>query len=357
MSEGSGLFTNARPMNANLVKPGQGGIGGEVGDLRQDVAKTLAPMAAICIAEYINPLAAAANNVMAASVTPAAGVVATLLPVAGGGTNKLTKATTDNLKIASRQLTFTTAGSTAANAPATASVRGKDEHGLQFTEVVALQQVAGVVTTSNFFAEVDKITYSVGKGAGATIAIGLGATLGLTRTLVKRAGRYAILQESAAGSVVTTGTFKLASEGTVATALGTVDLVTAVPVMPTTQVITFLIEGVTKAVTFSSPADLAGIVSQVNAVCGAGFAAAGGVASKFLALSDNVVGAAGNSSTIVVVSGTGTGGSNILTVLGLTAGVVHYGASQGKRGSYAPSSAPNGATSYAVYYEYNGAEL
>ncbi len=353
---GSGLFTNMRARIAHLVQPGSGGLGGEVGDLRQDVTNTFAAMAAICVEEYINPLAAASNNMMAASATPAAGVVQTLLPVAGGGTNELTLATVQNLAAAPRHLVFTVAGATPANAPATATVSGKDARGFLISEVLPLQQVAGSTTTSHSWSTVSSIVYSVGKGTGATVAIGLGSVIGLSRKMAKRAGHYAVIQEVSAGSVVTNGTFKQRADNAAATVTGTVNLVTGSPVMPTTQTIVFAIEGVQKSVTFANPANLAAIVTAVNAVCVANFASAGGAGSDFLTLTDNGS-QVGGASTIEVVSGTGTGAANILTVLGFTAGLLYQGADYGLHGAYTPNSAPNGSTSYAVYYEYDGSEV
>ena len=154
MSTGSGLFAKAHPNNPTSIDPGKSGLAGEVGDLRKDVLQALSPLAALCVEEFTAPLATAANNMMAASATPAAGVVTTLLPVAGGGTNALTKTTNDNLALTAggpRQISFTTAGTTPANAPATATIHGKDERGYTQIEVVPLRAVAGAVTSFNFW--------------------------------------------------------------------------------------------------------------------------------------------------------------------------------------------------------------
>jgi hypothetical protein len=355
MSEGSGLFTKVRPVDAYSVKPRLGGISGETKDLRKDVTNAFAPMSALCVEEYVNPLAPAVGNLMAASVTPAADVTLTLLPVAGGGTNALTLVTVQNLTQAPRQLVFTTGGATETDAPASATVYGLDERGVQFTEVVPLQQVAAAATTSNFFSSITKIVYAVGEGANATIAIGLGSIIGISRSLIMRAGRYAIIQEVAAGVAVTNGVFKLASESLPATVLGTVDLVTAVPVMPTTQSITFEVGGRQRTITFHNPADLAAICSTISHLIGPGFATAGGTDNKYLKLTDDTLDWSGTQSTLRVVSGTGVGADNILNVLGLLPNVLYRGVSQGKFGSYTPNHTPDGSTSYAVYYEYDGA--
>jgi hypothetical protein len=336
------------------ITPGKSGINGLIGDVLQALEATFIPQAGIVVEEFTAPLAAATNNVMAASATPALGVTTTLLPVAGGGANELTLATVQNLAAAPRQITFTTAGATPANAPVSATVYGADERGLPTVEVVPLEQVAGAVTTGNYFSNITKIVYAVGKGAGATIAIGLAATIGLSRVPKKRTGVYVLFKELMDGSAAATpGVLDSAADNTAATILGTADLVTATPVLPTTQSIVLAIDGVQKTVTFSNPANLAAVVSQLNAGLGAAVAAAGGVASKFLALTSTTKGAG---SSINVISGTGTGAANILTVLGISAGFVR-GTSYGRYGAYAPNSAPNGTHSYAIYYEQDATVL
>ena len=347
---GSGLFSKARPKNPGSVDPGKGGIAGEVGELRADLQRALFPLAAIAVEEYTNALATSTTNVMAASATLAAGVVLTSTPVAGGGTNALTKATTDNLAAAPRQLTFTTAGSTPANAPATATIYGTDERGYKTSETVPLSQIAGAVTSGNFFLGVDRIVYSASKGTGATIAIGLGASIGLSRPLKKRAGAYAVIREVSSGTVVTTGTFKNPSDNTVASAVGTVNLVDSVPTMPTTQTLVVTIDGVQYSITFNNPANLAAIVTQINTAVGKTVASAGGASNKYLVLSSILTGAAGS---VLIVSGTTT----ILTVLGFTASALVRGTSYGKNGSYTPAASLDGAADFAVYYEFDASAI
>lgn len=204
---GSGLFSNKRPVTPPLVQLGKHGVPGEVADLRKDVADTLAPLAGIVVEEFTNALAAA-TALMAA--TPSVVATRRLAPgAAAAGT--LTSTVVANLAAAPRQLVFTTAGTTAANQPATATVTGKDERGRAQTEVVALPQAAGSITTNKFFSSVSYVDLSAGKGTGATLAIALGAKIGLSRKLLARAGAPAVIREIAAGAVVTTGTFALAS--------------------------------------------------------------------------------------------------------------------------------------------------
>jgi hypothetical protein len=171
MTAGSGLFANERGINPSKTVAGKGGLPGEVGDLRRDIAKTLGGLAASGIQEFVDPILGAATSLLIATATVAAAV--TLLPA------DLTTATLTNMADNPRQVVFTTAGGTPADAPATATVKGKDPRGLPLTETIALAQTAAAVTTNNFFSEIESISYPAADGTGATVAIGIGAKLGL----------------------------------------------------------------------------------------------------------------------------------------------------------------------------------
>lgn len=308
MSIGSGLFSRAQAAISHLVRPG-GGLSGEIFDLRKDLAAVLAPLAAFAVEEFTNPVGTVAStaglhaatatvatastlartDLVAAGLTQlalwprqvtftTAGTTAADAPAdavitgldkdgnaqtetvtlsqtaatatsagywsditsiafaAGDGTGAtiavgyaatlLKKATATvasavtvagstlvqtNLALYPRQLVFTTAGTTAADAPATATVVGKDIQGNRITETVTLAQTATTATSENFFAEVLSISYPAADGTGATIAVSPGAAIGLRRKVKSRAGAVCLLKEIAAGSVVTNGTITAAT--------------------------------------------------------------------------------------------------------------------------------------------------
>ena len=336
---GSGLFTNKGAVQPRFIE-GKGGVAGEVGDLRQDVASALKYMCAITVAEFTNALATATDNLMEATASQLA--ARRLLPAALPATGALTQATITNLLAGGpRQLRFVTAGATPAHQPDAATVEGWDERGVPQTEVVPLKQEAGEFLSTRFWSNLKHIDLGEGGGTGATLAIGLGGKLGLASNPKLRAGRKAVIQEVSGGSVVTTGTVNRAEDGTASGVTGTVDLVTPTPVMPTTETLVVAIDGgADQTVTFASPADLADIVAAINAECGAGFASA---STNYLQLTSPTTGV-GSSIDIKAAS-------TSLTILGLTAGLVK-GLGNGLYGSYTPSAPLDGSTDFALTYEY-----
>lgn len=344
MSAGSGIFDHARPVVPPLVTPGKGGIAGEVGDLRRDVANALHPMAAIAVEEFTNALAAAANNMMAATASVATTAVQ-LNPIALPAPGSLMQATITNLAAAPRQLQFTTAGVTPAHQPSVATIHGKNERGKPQVEVVTLLQTAGSVLSTMFWGDVDYVLLAAdGGGAGATLAVGLGDKIGLSQPVVKRAGVAALLTEVTGGAVIVpTGTMLTAADGTAATVTGTVDLVTPAPpapVMPTVETLVMAVDGAAAlTLTFATPADRAAVIAAINAVW-PGVATASG---NFIALTSPTTGV-GSKLDI-------SAASTSLVILGLTAAITS-GVGNGTYGSYKPAAALNGTLDFAVYYEY-----
>lgn len=337
---GSGLFSKAKAVNESLVAPGKAGVAGEVGDLRRDVLDTLAPLAAFTVEEFTNALAAATNNLMAATASVA--TARTLSPAATPATGVLTQATLDNLAAAPRQIQFTTAGSTPAHQPATATIIGKDERGKPQTEVVALPQTAATFLSAFFYSDITRIELAAGDGTGATLALGLGSKIGLSQKLRKRAGLAAVLMEIYDGAKVTNGTFATADEGTTASVVGTGDL-TGVGVPASLNGLTLIasIDGAAPVtVTYATPADAAAVVAQTVAGLGASKAVLD--SAKYLKLTSLL---AGIGSSVKITGGTG------LAILGLTAAETK-GVGNGQFGSYTPNTAPNGTHDYAVFYEY-----
>lgn len=169
MSLGSGLFSKAHALLAHLVKP-NGGLSGEVYDVRKDILNTLTPLSAIAVEEFSNPVgtaAGASNGLHAATATVASPV--TLLKAS------LVAAGLAQLAIWPRQIVFTTAGATAADAPATVTINGLDKDGNVQTETLALAQTATSVTSVKSYSDITSFVYPAADGTGATIAIGLAA--------------------------------------------------------------------------------------------------------------------------------------------------------------------------------------
>jgi hypothetical protein len=83
-----------------------------------------------------------------------------------------------------RNVTFTTAGGTAADAPATVTVTGTDVNDAAQTETITLAQTATIASGTKAFKTVSRVEFPAADGTGATIAMGYGtvtaATLGQT---------------------------------------------------------------------------------------------------------------------------------------------------------------------------------
>lgn len=186
---GSGLFTkkSAGPAIPHLST-------GEIADLRADLAAEFAPMAAIAVQEFTDVAAPGAADLEAATATTVAPRTVVLL---AGGLAKLLACP--------RNVTFTTAGGTPADAPATALITGTDINGRAQTETVNIAQTATIASGVKAFKTVTSIVYSAADGTSATVSVGVGSVLGLTKTPKTRAGLAGAVREIAAGSVVTNG--------------------------------------------------------------------------------------------------------------------------------------------------------
>lgn len=151
----------------------------------------------IQVDEFTNPAAADAAGLEAATAAQlTARTVTTFL--AGG---------VAALAAYPRNITFTTAGNTPADAPATATITGTDVFGNALTEVVNVAQTATIASGVKCFKTVTSIVYSVGQGTDCTVSIGFGALLGLAHKPKTRAGTIGIIDEIAVGARVTNGTF------------------------------------------------------------------------------------------------------------------------------------------------------
>lgn len=111
-----------------------------------------------------------------------------------------------------RNVTFTTAGGTASDAPATATITGTDVNGAALTEVVSVAQTATIAESAKAFKTIVSIVFSAGDvGEDATVSIGFGKKFALTSPVKFRAGTLKPIQEIAIGAVVTTGTLASAA--------------------------------------------------------------------------------------------------------------------------------------------------
>jgi hypothetical protein len=148
---------------------------------------------------WTDPVAASANGLRAATAT-----VATTSTVLAAALEAAGKAA---LLANPRNVTFTTAGGTAADAPATATITGTDIDDNALTETVNLAQTATIASGVKAFKTIVSIAFAAGDGTDATVAIGFGSVFGLAVKPKLRSGIVAVVQEYAAGALATNGTF------------------------------------------------------------------------------------------------------------------------------------------------------
>jgi hypothetical protein len=153
--------------------------------------------APIYVDEFTNPIATSGTSLRAA--TASVTTERTTTSFLAGGVAALADTP--------RQIAFVTAGTTPADAPATATITGTDANGDAQTETVNIAQTATSATSTKFFSSITSIVEAAGDGTGATISIGIGAALGLRRKAKVRGGVVSVINETAAGARVTTGTF------------------------------------------------------------------------------------------------------------------------------------------------------
>ncbi len=181
MAAGSGIFRRMKDKIDHLVNPG-GGLSGEIFDLRKDIASEFGSTLGIVVEEFTNLPGVAAPGtavlkVATATVTSVVTLTAADLLAAGKAM----------LAAHPRQLTFTTAGGTAADAPATVVITGTDMNGTAQSETLALAQTAATVTSVKAYKTITSLVYPAADGAGATIAIGIGAAFVYPATATVRA--------------------------------------------------------------------------------------------------------------------------------------------------------------------------
>lgn len=198
MTLGSGIFTKMKAQLPHLLQQ-SGGIASEVNDLRKDLLSEFAANSSVAVEEFTNPIGSGAALISVAAASQlAAGRSATLLALAANISPP-------------RQISVTTAGGTAADAPATAVVTGKDIFGVAMTETLTIPQTATIATGAKCFASVSSIVEAAGDGVGATMSYGIGAPIGLGRAIKLRAGISSLIKEHANAAVVANGVIAAAS--------------------------------------------------------------------------------------------------------------------------------------------------
>jgi hypothetical protein len=225
MSNGSGLFTKQNAAKAHLLQ-GAGGLAGEVADIRKDLDAELGPLAAITVDELTNLEAAGAADLEAATAVTVAPRTVTSFLAPG-----LAKLATNP-----RNLSFTTAGGTPADAPATATITGT-YRGKAQSEVVNVPQTATIAMGTKPFSTVTSVVYSAAQGTDATVSIGVGTGAGTAKIPRSRGGGVNLIREVAVGSLVTNGVLTVEGLYTPNTAFdGTRDYAVYYEYNPTTDV-------------------------------------------------------------------------------------------------------------------------
>lgn len=197
MAIGSGLLAGQFPAKGHLVR-GTGGLAGEIIDLRNDMVRVLAPLAAIAVEEFTDPPAADVNAIKTsiASSASAQSYSGTALNGAVGA----------GVMSPPRNITITTSGHGDIDA-VKVLITGKDINGAALTEEITLTNGGGVTNAGvKAFASVTSIAVPAQSGTGGALEFGFGDIIGLAKKLVSRAGAPAIIVEI-------TGNTRLAADG------------------------------------------------------------------------------------------------------------------------------------------------
>ena len=203
MGLGSGLWKNQKATLAHLIV-GKGGLSGEVMDVRLDIAAVLTPLVAVAIEEYLLPQPALPTAIMPVTATLTTAQTYRLTALSGSiGQGAISPP---------RNITVTTAGTTATDAPATATINGLDAQGNVISETITgVNAGAATYSTKSCFARVTSVVFPAAAATDATVSVGTGIIIGLSQTPKLRAGQLLPLvrREVVDGSVVTTGVYTL----------------------------------------------------------------------------------------------------------------------------------------------------
>lgn len=202
MANGSNLWTSQRAVKPHLVR-GTGGVAAEVGDLRDDLTRELAPLAALTVEEFTNVAAADPNGIktsIASSDAIQTYTGAALNGVVGAGTMS-----------PPRNITITT--TTHADIDAVdVVITGLDINGDTQTDTITLTDGGNATDVGTMaFASVSSIVVPAQSGTGGALEFGFGDVIGLGKQIVTRAGLATAIKEIAVGAVVTNGVFVAAA--------------------------------------------------------------------------------------------------------------------------------------------------
>lgn len=336
MTVGSGLWSRMRAAAPHLL--GSGGLAGEIADLRNDLLDTLSPMAGIAVEEYTDLVGLAAPG--AAALKAATATVASIVTVLPAG---LLAAGLAQLAAWPRPLTFTTAGGTAADAPANVVITGTDMNGAAISETLALAQTATVVTSVNAYKTIVSLVYPAADGTGATIAVGIGAAY------IKKATATVASAATLAGSTLIQTDLANVPRYIVFTTAGG----TAADAPATATIVGKDIAGrvVTEVVTLAQTAATATSKNAFASISSISYPAADGTGAT-IAISFSA--AVGLRKKIKTRAGLTGAIREIMDGSAPTAGTFTAPSTTDlPYGSYAPNTAANDAHDYAIYYEYD----
>lgn len=340
MTVGSGLLSKAKPGAAHLVKAGVGGVSGEVADLRADVTKALAAVCALGVEEYTNLVGTAAPGaaVLLAATATAASVV-TVLPAG------LLAAGLAQLAAHARQLTFTTAGTTASDVPANVVINGLDTNGVAQSETLVLSQSAAAVTSVNAYSAITSIVYPAADGTGGTVAIGIAAAF------MRKATASTVAVQTWLGNTIVQGVLAQAPRRLVFTTAGTTASDAPANVVITGRDVNGHAQSETLALaqtatTATSVKYYAKIESVVFAV--------GDGAGATIALSFGTD--IGLARKVLLRTGAATLVRELMDGTAPTAGALIVPSTAIPNGAYTPNTLGNDVHDYAIYYEFDAGD-
>lgn len=203
----STLFGHRSPRLAHLVQRGKGGLPGEIADLRLDTEEAFKAMQVnggyIHTDEFTNPAAADPDGIKLAAATAATPQSFTSANWTGVlGTGEM---------VPPRNATITTtADADVLAVECTITGRVRDFMGLlvEQTDTITLTAGGGVTDAgTKAFSFIDQVDIPANDGPAATLSIGWGVLMGLSKPMRSMAGLLRPLREVAAGSAVTNGVF------------------------------------------------------------------------------------------------------------------------------------------------------
>jgi hypothetical protein len=162
---------------------------------------------AIAVLALDGPAAGATDDLLDATATVAAPVTVLKAALKSAGLDKLTDHVATGEQ-GGRKITFTTAGATPADAPATVDITGIGPDGAAQTETLALAQTAATVTSAKTYSDITQLDYPAADGTAATVAIGIADVFSLNAEAADLGGFVNWLQELEDGAVPTAGTIE-----------------------------------------------------------------------------------------------------------------------------------------------------